>query len=319
MKKLILLFGLILPSFCIAQSLEEKVLEAIMATEKGEFELAISKYDSLIQENPNILALYVLKGEAYTKFDRKYTTDKSTYYESVKCYEQALAIDSTFFQAHKALGLLNIYHQEFQKAVIHFSNAIAYAPTKEDLFNSLTDRGAAFIYLESYQPAIQDYEQALKLNPNAIGVYANVAMIYKRQENYEKAKELCMKGLEMSPTDGTLLNNLGLIYIEEKKYAEAIDLYNQLLDANDEDPIALSNRGFAKTKLGKYEEATSDLNRSIEIYPENSYAYKNRAILFFELKENEKGCQDLSTAKKLGYGNMFGDEVDLLLKSKCDQ
>ena len=318
MKKTIFLLLFILFSLqSYTQSINEKIVEALDDVSNNRFELAIAKFDTLIAEYPNAIGLYILKGEAYSKLVNRYTVDTSSYNNAMLCFNKALELDSTSFEAHRSIGVLNIFHQRFKIALNSFSKAIEYSPTKEDLFNSITDRGAALLYLKEYDKAIKDYERALEIAPNTASVYSNLAIIYKRKSDLEKAREYCDKGLKIEPDNENLLNNLGLINIDEKKYLEADQLFSKILSRNPANPVALSNRGFAKTKLGDFPNALEDLNKSIKLYPENSYAFKNRAILFIETENIEKACQDLNTAHRLGYSAMYGSEVDQLLKDNC--
>ncbi|MEM9917997.1 MAG: tetratricopeptide repeat protein [Bacteroidota bacterium] len=301
-----------------AQSLEAEIVKAIKAAGNKQYDVAIAKYDSLIAEYPKMKMLYLLKGEAYSQLRRTYTVDTVSYNNAMRAYLQAIALDSTFFDAYRSMGLLNIYHQRFEKAAQYYTRAIEYAPNQEDLFNSYTDRGAAYLYLGKNKEAIADYNEAIKIRPDAPGVYSNLAMMHKRSGNLVEARKLCMKGLEIDGNNTTLKNNLGLINLDEKKYAEAESIFEQILVEDPNDPIALSNVGFARTNLEKYELAMQNLDRSIQIYPENSYAFKNRAILKIRLDKKQDACKDLVEAKRLGYTRMYGTEVDDLLETHCE-
>lgn len=316
----LLVLGLFLwASPACSQSLEEEIISAVRLIGIGQNDLAIAKYDSLITVYPSVPTLHLLKGEAWSNINGQYTKDADQYAKAVACFKKAIEIDSSYFDAYRSMGLLNIYHQEFKKASIDFSYCIRYAEKDEDKFNSYADRGAAHLYLGKFEQAEFDYYEALRLKPNSPGVYANLAMMHMNKGDFEFARNLCEKGLEFAPKDAALLNNIAFISLKEEKYSEAEMLFNKILMIRNADPLALSNRGFARLKLKKYDQALSDLDKSIAIYPTNSYAYKNRALLYIAQNDLEMGCVDLREAQRLGYAEMHGDEVDLLLAEHCGE
>lgn len=302
-----------------SQSLEEEIISAVRLIGIGQNDQAIAKYDSLITEYPSVPTLHLLKGEAWSNINGQYTKDSVQYANAVACFKKAIEIDSSYFDAYRSMGLLNIYHQEFKKASIDFSYCIRYAVTDKDKFNSYSDRGAAYLYLGKFEQAEFDYYEALRLKPNAPGVYANLAMMHLDKGDFEFARNLCEKGLEFAPKDVALLNNIAFISLQEKKFSEAEMMFTKILMNTHDDPLALSNRGFARLKLKKYEHAKLDLDKSIAIYPTNSYAFKNRALLYIAQKDLAQGCADLREAQRLGYAQMHGEEVDLLLAEHCSK
>lgn len=83
------------------------------------------------------------------------------------------------------------------------------------------------------------------------------------------------------------------------------------------DAYARSNRGKIKTLRGDFDEALKDLNASITQYPENSDAFENRGSLYTKLKEKELACADFKEAMRLGFDQMYGEEINTLLKKHC--
>ncbi len=84
--------------------------------------------------------------------------------------------------------------------------------------------------------ALEQFEEAIKLDENNYEGYYYLGSIYKRNKEYEKAKENFEKALEIKSDEKNLMNNLGLIYYYLKEYEKAIDIWEKSLkiDSNQE-------------------------------------------------------------------------------------
>lgn len=300
-----------------SQSLEEQLVLAIEASEKGDVAKAISIYDELLKEYPDAPMLYVLKGETHANIKGEFSIDMVAYRKAMVSFDKALELDSTFFPAHQSRGGVNIYFQNYPEALKSMNKAVQYSGNKEDFFHAISDRGAINTYLNKLDDAIADYRKALETNPNAASVYSNLAMLYRRKKDNKAARGYLEKALELSPNESMFKNNLALILMDEEEYAQAEVIFTEMIELNPESAVELNNRGHARTLQGKYDLAKADIDKSIELYPENSYAFKNRGILYLKLEETEKACADWAKAEELGFSKTYGMEVLELIGKNC--
>jgi len=72
------------------------------------------------------------------------------------------------------------------------------------------------------EKAIEEYQQALKLNPNYIEAYMNIGAIYVDKKDYDQAIQQFKKVIELNYYYGKAHYNLGLInlYQGEKEKAQ---------------------------------------------------------------------------------------------------
>lgn len=318
-KKIIFSLILIFISFTVSfgQSLKESIMEALKLAEQGKQDEATQALNNLIKENPNIPILYVLKGELITKYNRQLTQNPEVYNKAVKEFDKALSLDSTLSYAYNSRALLNTFHQKYDLAIKDFSSVLKYSNDPEEKFSALSDRGAAKLYHKDFEGALEDYEKAIEIKPNSIGIYTNLGVLYMQQKNYDKAEETLTKAMKIAPNDAGLMNNLASVYIKKGKYKLAINHLDKILDINSQDPYALNNKGFAQIKLGRTDEGIELVNKSIEIYPQNAYAYRTRAEGYIKLKKIKKACEDLEKANDLGYSLTYDEDVNDMIKKHC--
>ena len=98
--------------------------------------------------------------------------------------------------------------------------------------------------LGEYHKAKECFEKAIEINPNHLGAYNNLGLVFKELKEYQKAKSCIEKALEIDPYYAKAHNNLGLVFriLEEPEKAKAC--YEKAIanDCNDIDAIhALSD------------------------------------------------------------------------------
>lgn len=319
----IILLTLLIGSLSVAetfgQTFKEKILEAVELMEEGDFESAIEKIDLLIEEEPKAPLLFIIKGDAYQKMDRRFSNDTLAFRRAMDCYNQALEIDAENYSAFLAKGNLYLLHRKVDEAINDFSAAVKYAEDEQERYEALINRGAIFSYTNQFEKAIADYKKVLEIKPDMHSAYSNLAMIFMRKNELTKAEDLCQHAITLAPEDKTYKNNMGMIRMRQERYEEAEQIFSELIEnyTSISLALALNNRGFARTKLGKLELASIDIDESIQLYPENSYAYKNKAILLIAQKNKPMACQNLSKAIELGYATLYGTEVQDLMDEHC--
>ena len=198
------------------QALEEEIIKAVQLSAEGKFDEALKIYDTAIEQYPDFPLLYVLKGEALSKFKRRLTANENIYQEAVELYNKAIELDPTFAPAYNSRALLNTFHQKFDLAIQDFSKVLEYSQGDvEAQFNALSDRGTAKLYAKDYEGAIEDYKASLEIRPEHLGVLSNLSGVYLEMKQYDKAEEVLLKLRESSPSDGSILNNLGMLYYRD--------------------------------------------------------------------------------------------------------
>jgi tetratricopeptide (TPR) repeat protein len=310
MKKLICLTISVLVVFLSnAQTMEDLLKKGMDLTEKKKYKEAIEVYNQAWKKDSTNYRLLVLRGNAFYESQDA----ERAFYDYTKAI--AVAPDSAEAYHHRAIILSSLLMTD--ESILDNSMAIQLATNDTMRMVSYMNRGVSKGQKRDFQGAYEDYSHALQYDTTNIGAMNNIATVLDELGRKEEAVEYLKKIIRIDPKFLGGYVNLGFQYSRNGRYKESIDYFNKALELEKDEPITLNNRGFSKYNLKDYAGALADINKSISIYPGNSYAYKNRALVYFAQKQNEKACADLQKAIAQGFTQMYGDEVNELIKEHC--
>ena len=158
-------------------------------------------------------------------------------------------------------------------------------------------RGVAFNELNRLSEAIEDFNQAEKLEPS-IFVYTNRGLTYQRLGQLPKAIEDLTKSVKISPTPIAKLN-LANVRVQIGQFTEVVDEMSQLIEKEKTFFPAYLVRSIAYYNLGQYESAIRDCVFSLKILPDQPEAYYYAGLSFAKLNRKDDASQNLVKAADL--------------------
>ena len=241
------------------------------------------------------------------------------------------------------LGLTEAKLNDHKRAIAYFDSAIQLNPAEPDYFvNRGLSKEAA-----NDSTAVEDYEQALKLNYRHTLAQHNLkalkakrgetitfedrltetierdsTMLYPYLERamqrfeggyYEGAEEDYTRALEIDPSDEEIWLGRGLAREKLKNFEGAFSDYTRAIDLREDFFKAWINRGNVLFKLERYLEAIEDFNVALVYQSNYAPAVYNRAMAKMKMKKKQEACADLVLAESLGM------EIERKVRSKiCD-
>lgn len=193
-------------------------------------------------------------------------------------------------------GLDAANKQEYYEAVTYFSKAIKLSGTDDDSVNSYYNRGTAKLKLGQYSEAIQDYDEAIKLNSRFVEAYNNRGAIKATLGQYAESIQDYDKATELNPKYEQAYYNRGTAKAKLGQYTEAIQDYDKAIELNPKYAQAYYNRGNAKTRFGDYNKAIQDYDKAIELNSEFAKAYYNRGNNKTKLRQYSEAIKDYDKA-----------------------
>ena len=115
------------------------------------------------------------------------------------------------------------------------------------------------------QIAIEDYDEAIRVNPNDAVAYFNRGNAYHSLNKKKRAIEDYDQAIRLNPEYADAYHNRGTTYRDLGQFRRAIEDYDQAIHLNPRDAVAYNNRGNAYKLQGKKAEAIADFEKCITL------------------------------------------------------
>ena len=118
--------------------------------------------------------------------------------------------------------------------------------------------------------ALEAYQAALVIKPNASQIQFQIAKLYLQQEEYEKARDAFAATVKLIPRNMDVRNSLGYIHEKLNNYKAAAEVYEDTLEVEPHNLYALSHLGLAYKQLGRLDDAEQVLRKAMAIDPKSA-------------------------------------------------
>jgi tetratricopeptide (TPR) repeat protein len=165
-------------------------------------------------------------------------------------------------RAYSSRGYIYIKRGDLQSAVRDLNEAVAL---DSSFFDAYLNRGIAYGMQRDFAKALNDFNTALRLDSTDTRVLTNRANVYMEEGDFVKAIQDMNRALALDPENALALTNRGLLYSRLGQYARAIADFNEALRLNPGLLEAYYNRSLAYSKSGQRELALRDVARMQEL------------------------------------------------------
>jgi len=170
-------------------------------------------------------------------------------------------------------GLEKYNNKDFRGAIEDYTQAVTINPNYVDAYKN---RGAARGQLGYQQAAIEDFTQAIKINPNDALAHFYRGIAHHILGDQQAAIEDFTQSIKLNPNYADAYNNRGIARYRLGYQQAAIEDYTQAIKINSNYADAYINRGVTHHKLGDKQAAIEDFTQAIKINPNYEHAYNNR-------------------------------------------
>ena len=150
-----------------------------------------------------------------------------------------------------------------------------------------------------YKAAIEDYTQAITLDPEFFFAYNNRGNAKHALGRYKAAVEDYTQAIALNPEYVSAYDNRGNTKYALGRYKAAIEDYTQAITLDPKYISAYNNRGNTKYALGRYKAAIEDYTQAITLDPKYISAYNNRGYAKFRLAESAAARENTGKAQRL--------------------
>ncbi|GAB4287560.1 MAG: hypothetical protein Fur0025_21130 [Oscillatoriaceae cyanobacterium] len=180
-----------------------------------------------------------------------------------------------------------------QGAIQEFNSAIKLNPNNAEAYYK---RANALYDMGDYQDAINDYTAALKINPSYVNSYFNRGLTYYEMGKYREAIADYTMAIKLDPKDADAYNKRGVAYHQLNDYPAAIQDYTKAISLNPEDATAYINRGLSASAAGNKQAAIADYTEALRKDPNNADAFYSRGRARFFLADYNGAMEDYTQA-----------------------
>ena len=256
--------------------------QGIAYFEQGNLEQAIKDYTQAIKINPNYTNAYINRGLAYYK--------QGNLEQAIKDYTQALKINPNDANAYNNRAGAYIEQKNFENAIEDITQIIKLDPDNPDHYvrrgltkhDNLQNNRIKYHIMrskgekldEKFTNPIEDFTQAIKLNPNNPNYYVYRGVLYEEKNKFEKAIEDFTQVIHLEPNNSDHYINRGCAYYKSYKFEKAIEDFTQVIHLEPNNSDHYINRGLAYYKKNEFENAMGDFTQAIRLDPNNFKAYQ---------------------------------------------
>ncbi len=180
-----------------------------------------------------------------------------------------------------------------------FKHMVALAPDASPLRNML---GIALMEQAHPDEAIENFNLALKKDPNDVDILLNLAKAYSDTGKTQEALDYCRKVLAIQPFNFKALDAFGQALMKEGKLDEAINFYRKAIKYNPDKASLHTNLGVALAKKGQNEEAINEFRIAERLFPA-SEVHNNLGVLLFSTGQFDEAIKNYAAAIRLDPKN----------------
>jgi tetratricopeptide (TPR) repeat protein len=222
--------------------------------------------------------------------------DMGEYQQAIAIYEEMVKSDPT---PRTYFMLINAYRvdRQYDKALSLGKQQIETHPDDENIAlvyaRSLADAGKAKEGAEILNKLMQN-------NPSNLDLYVNLSQIYLVARKYGDAEKVMLRAQEQKLDKERVKLQLATVYDKQKDYDRAESLLKDILKDDPKDAIALNYIGYLLADRGiRLEEAVDYVQRALVLDPNNGAYLDSLGWAFFKMNDLQKAEKYLLQAVEL--------------------
>ena len=248
-----------------------------LSLECNDIDASIECYQKAYELNPSDREVLIKLATIYQTYFPEKIDKTIDYYNSL--LEFGIDMDKIYYE----LGHLYLNKSDKINAVSAFKLAQELNPENPYYNNSLA---FAYIKAELYDDAIEYYQLAIKLNPDAewtsIVCHALGAIYAEVKNNFEAAEATFNAGMVLDPNNVDIQLSLGDLYMAQGDLDKAIKTYCDTISIEPENYLTYAKTGLALWEKDYLEESIVAFHKSIELNPDFEIAQNNLGVVYLD-------------------------------------
>jgi tetratricopeptide (TPR) repeat protein len=230
-----------------------------------------------------------IKQAAYHLIHAEKAEREERFDDALAQYAQAGQIFPDMKGINRRVGMLYLKQENYVKAV----EALEKVPLEEEItFGLANNLGVTYLAMNEYAQAEKNLLVAIRLNPSYPLAYFNLATLYMRTGEMDKAVQFFEKYLNLKPEDVSAAQTYALILLQLKQWEKAAGVLEKVSRAAPEVAPIHFRLAEAYTQIQNRRGAVDALRRGASLVdPRNALVWMSRPE--FDAIRNETGFQEL--------------------------
>lgn len=237
-----------------------------------------------IERNPFIADAYEVRGVA--------RQNRGKYAEAVGDYDSALRLlpKNRGLLFNKALAQQELHQTD--SALNSFNMLLAQFPAFE---NGYLGRARLMLETGDTIKAREDIDKALGINKNlASGYLLRADIAINSERDFPAALNDMNEAIRLQPREAGLYINRAFLRYNTDDYGGAMDDYDYALQLDPLNAAAIFNRGLLRMEVRDYDNAVRDFSRALELDEDDYRSLYNRAVIYSEKRDVKNAMADVN-------------------------
>ncbi len=275
---------------------------AVVYYRKGDYKRAISLLSEAVTHDESNARLWRNLGSAYAMDD--------DFDSAIRCFQSSLKRNPSDVKSYYDLSVVQGWKGSLADAESAAKSGLALAPLHGGLHSSL---GNVYDDEGHEQEALEQYAQALKINPRDTVTRFNRGGLYFKLKDLGAAEADFDGVLKINPHDLEAAQNLAAVYIVQNRLDEAAKLNRWVIahHPKDEDTLenAYFNLGIIYDRRGRIEHALNMYQLALQLAPWDAAAYVNAAVILERLNRRSEALAYWEKYQRLFPASRRAQEV----------
>jgi tetratricopeptide (TPR) repeat protein len=196
-------------------------------------------------------------------------------------------------------GYNDMQHGNYDAAITDLSAALQKKLNRRDRFYLYLNRGASYNVKRSFDNAIRDLSEAIRLDPDIPNSYEERGWAYQQKGENDKAMIEFSETIKRDQNSGSAYYNRGMIFYNEGEIDRALLDFEEATRCRPDSPDGFFMRALCYLSKDDLDHALANFDAALTINSANPTFYEKRAEVFTRKGHHEKSLFDRLQAERL--------------------
>jgi tetratricopeptide (TPR) repeat protein len=179
-------------------------------------------------------------------------------------------------------------------------NHLSGCSGKREKIQNHAERGLEAIKAGRYDIALDEYREALRLDPENAACYHAMGFLYASRRQFDRAESAYRKVVDLELDYAEAYNDLGCLEIyRTTQYARGFSLFERAIQKAPDEPLFRVNMGNVLLHLGRYTEAARAFQEALHLDPANAHALIGLGEVAVKQGDYQQATQHYTEALKI--------------------